>query len=226
MARGGRLGALGIALWIPFWVACVSPAPQPPALDFFRPVPAEDLWLAKIRLWQATNRSESLSPEPAVADLTPLAEEYTRFSREFRLEIAQRVLRWVQLYSGLYFRSDDGGDYWPTLGEVIAAGGDDCDGMELLTFTLLRRLGFGEGELYRAILFDRLSEGYHMVSLWFQEEERNDPYVIDPSGEVSRQLLRLSRIKGWEPVAIFDERSQFRVEPRMALRLLGAHASR
>ncbi len=205
---------LGIVLWIPVWLGCASLAPPPP-LDFFRPVLQEDTWRLKIRAWQAATHLSSLEPNEEIPDPTPLAEEYLRFSSEFRLEIVQRVLRWVQVYSGLYYRSDDGVDHWPTLDELIEDGGDDCDGMELLTFALLRGLGFSEGELYRAILFDRPSDAYHMVTLWFRDKDRGDPYVLDPSGKISRNVSRLSRIAGWEPIAIFDERSQFRVEPRL-----------
>ena len=218
MTGGRRLASLGLALWIPVWLGCVSPAPPALRLDFFRPVPPEDSWRLKVRAWQAANYLSSLDPGSETPDPTPLADEYLRFSSEFRLEIVQRVLRWVQVYSGLYYRSDNGVDYWPTLDEVIEAGGDDCDGLELLTFALLRSLGFSEGELYRAILFDRLSDAYHMVTLWFRDEERSDPYVLDPSGKISRKVSRLSRISGWEPIVLFDERSVFRVAPQEVAR--------
>jgi len=216
MAEGRRLAGLWIALWIPLWVACASPAPRSPELYFFGPVSSEDLWQLKIRAWQAASRLESPSPlaEQTSSDPTPLAEEYARFSGQVRLEVAQRVVRWVQINSGLYFRSDNGRDHWPTLDELITAGGDDCDGMELLTFNLLRRLGFTKGELYRAILFEPERDAYHMVTLWFDDGDRQDPYVLDPSGEVSRRVERLSHIASWQPVVMFDERSQFKVEAR------------
>ena len=198
-------------------LACASPVPPPASFDFSQPLPAEDLWQPKIQLWQAARHNDSLSPDVAAAELTPLGAEYARFESELRLELVQRVSRWVQLYSGLYFRSDEDVDYWPTLSEVIAAGGDDCDGMDVLTFELLRRLGFRQGELYRAVVFHRDREIYHMVTLWFPEESRDDPYVLDPSGEVSHKVLRLSHASDWEPVAIFDENTQFKVEPHGTL---------
>ena len=115
---GRRLVSLAIVLWIPVWLGCASLAPPSP-LDFFRPVPQEDTWRLKIRAWQAAAHLSSLEPNEEISDPTPLAEEYLRFSSEFRLEIVQRVLRWVQAYSGLYYRSDNGVDHWPTLDELI-----------------------------------------------------------------------------------------------------------
>ena len=211
----GRAG-YGWVLAVFAGLACASPVSPPARFDFSQPLAAEDLWQPKIRLWQAARHGDSLNPDVALAQRTPLGQEYVRFESELRVEVVQRVLRWVQLYSGLYFRLDEGVDYWPTLSEVIAAGGDDCDGMDVLTFELLRRLGFRQGELYRAVLFQRKREIYHMVTLWFPEESRDDPYVLDPSGEVSHKVLRLSQASDWEPVAMFDESAQFRVELRGA----------
>ena len=97
---------------------------------------------------------------------------------------------------------------------IMASGGDDCDGLELLTFNLLRRMGFQEGELYRAVLRDLDAESYHMVTLWFPDGERRDPFVLDPSGQATKRVLPLSELAGWAPVAMFDEASGFRVEAR------------
>ena len=125
------------------------------------------------------------------------------------------MVRWVQLNSGLYFAADGELEHWPTLDEVLASGGDDCDGMELLTFELLRRMGFGPGELYRAVLVETQSDRHHMVTFWFPQGRGREPYVLDPSGEVSREVLPLSGIHSWEPVLIFDEAEQFAAERRL-----------
>ncbi len=207
----GRLSLLAAVLGL----ACAHAGPAP-RFAFFEATSAEDPWAVKVRAWQAAQRSAGLSPAPEGPAASALGNEYGRFSRKLRHDLVERVVRFVQLHGALYFRSDQGLDDWPTLREVIATGGDDCDGLDLLTFELLRDLGFRDGELYRAVLVHAKTRAHHMVTLWFDREAADDPYVLDPLGEVSRRVVRLSQVRGWRPLVLFDERSQFAVRPLRA----------
>jgi len=122
----------------------------------------------------------------------------------------------MQTESGLYYRPDTGTDLWPTLPQVISSEGDDCDGIELLGFTLLRRLGFGPGEIFRTILVHRETDQHHMVTLWFYEGPESEPFVLDPTGELARRLVPLRALHGWAPIALFDETVQYRARPAVA----------
>ena len=210
MAGRSRVAWLGL---IALAVGCASAQPVPPArYELFAPVAAGDPWAAPIRLWQARHRYEPATDAEKSSPQSPLAAAYADFQAQLRYQLVLDTVDWVQTSSGLYYRPDSEWDDWPTLAAVHRSGGDDCDGMELLTFELLRRLGFGPGEIYRAVVRD--ASGYHhMVTLWFSDESRGDPYVLDPTGEVTRRVVPLSAARGWTPVALFDETSEFRVVP-------------
>ncbi len=213
-----RLG-LGIAASTLLCASCATPALPPVALDFFVPAPRDDPWNQKIDNWQARHRLDPAAREERVRERgSELAESYAEFTRGMRRKLVAETVAWVQEQSQTHYRSDGERDHWATLGEVVASGKDDCDGLDLLTFTLLRRLGFGENEIYRSILVERVSGQHHMVTLWFEDAGRGDPFVLDPTGVVSRGLARLSAIPGWEPIELFDEAAHFTVEtsPRAA----------
>jgi hypothetical protein len=210
-----RLG-LAIAASTLLCASCATPALPPAVLDFFAPAPRDDPWNHKIGNWQDRHRLDTRSAADEQA--SELAAEYAQFTRELRRKLVAETVEWVQEQSQRHYRSDGERDHWATLGEVVASGRDDCDGLDLLTFTLLRRLGFGEKEIYRSIVVERVSGQHHMVTLWFEDAGRGDPFVLDPTGVVSRGLARLSEIPGWEPIELFDEVAHFRVEssPRAA----------
>jgi hypothetical protein len=46
-----------------------------------------------------------------------------------------------------------------------------------------------------------------MVTLWF--ENRDDPWVIDPTGAMTRGMPHLSEVSGWRPLKVFDETHEF-----------------
>jgi hypothetical protein len=212
-----RLG-LAIAASTLLCASCATPALPPVALDFFVPAPQDDPWNHKIDNWQKRHRLDRARVEPVRAKPSELAAEYEAFTLDLRRKLVAQTVEWVQDQSQRHYRSDGERDHWATLGEVTESGKDDCDGLDLLTFTLLRRLGFREKEIYRSIVVERVSGQHHMVTLWFDEPERRDPLVLDPTGVVSRGLARLSEIPGWEPIELFDEVAHFRVEssPRAA----------
>ncbi len=100
-------------------------------------------------------------------------------------------------------------DHWATLEETLRNDGDDCDGLELLVYHGLRDLGFSEQEVYRAVVY-RPSDGqHHMVTLWF--EDREDPWVIDPTGAMSEGMQRMSSLASWVPLKVFSENTDYTV---------------
>ena len=46
-----------------------------------------------------------------------------------------------------------------------------------------------------------------MVTLWF--ETPDDPWVIDPTGAMTRGMPRLSEVPGWAPLKVFDDSREF-----------------
>ncbi len=196
--------------------ACVTTPSEPRHWDFSGELPESDVFMPGVRTWQAAAEGERRRDRVVSEDASMLAEAYTAFSRELRRQLAGDVLKFVQTSSGLYFRPDGSLDYWPTFNEVLESGGDDCDGMDVLTFRLLRSSGFGPGEVYRVILYSEERDLHHMATLWFEEGREHgrvgDPWVLDPTGEVSSRMRRLSELD-WEPKIIFDETQRYRVVP-------------
>lgn len=202
--------SLGIAALALLCASCATPVVRTASLDFFVPAPPEDPWNQKIDEWQVRHRLDVRDGERAPAGDTTLAKSYAEFSRALRRRLASETVEWVQGESQRHYRSDGAEDHWATLGEVVDRGSDDCDGLDLLTFVLLRKLGFQSDEIYRSILVERASGQHHMVTLWF--DDRSDPFVLDPTGVIARGMVRLSQIPGWEPIELFDEVAHFRVE--------------
>ena len=108
----------------------------------------------------------------------------------------------------------------PRYSDVAASNGDDCDGLDLLTFMLLRKLGFSQNEIFRSIVVERDSGQHHMVTLWFEAGDKTNPWLLDPTGVVTDRLVRLSDVPTWSPIEIFDEARHYRVEesPRAGCR--------
>jgi hypothetical protein len=207
-----RLGA-GAALGILLLTSCATmPKPSPSSINFFAPAPSDDPWNRKVQNWQARHRLDPAVEGDFLDADTAIAREYGDFTRELRRKMVSDTVDWVQAQSRRHYRPDGGEDHWATLGEVIETGGDDCDGLELLAFVLLRRLGFDEGELFRAILVERETQQHHMVTLWFERKGTKDPFVLDPTGVVTDRLALLSDVGGWEPIELFDELAHYRVE--------------
>jgi hypothetical protein len=207
------LRSLAISCVALLLVSCASTEALPPvSLDLFVPAPADDPWEHKIRDWQARHDQDSVQQGKPSENRSELAQDYEKFSRDLRRRLVADAVAWVQERSRKYYRADANRDHWATLSEVIETGSDDCDGLDLLTFVLLRRLGFQDDEIYRSIVVEQESGQHHMVTLWFEGGSRTDPFVLDPTGVVTRGMVRLSEIKGWEPIQLFDERSHYRVE--------------
>jgi hypothetical protein len=214
MRRKLRLAGVAAAL-----MSCVHHhGPTTARLEFFAEAESDNPWNRKIQNWQLRHQSDvavtaGVHPDPASPD-PELANAYSEFTDKLRRQIVDDAVRWVQTQSHRHYRSDGEYDHWATLGEVMHSGGDDCDGLDLLTFVLLRRLGFDEHEIYRTIVVEKTTGQHHMVTLWFRGGDRRDPLVLDPTGVVARDVVALSEVPQWDPIELFDERQHFAVQMR------------
>jgi predicted transglutaminase-like cysteine proteinase len=188
-------------------------------VSYFAPSVPGDPWSAKIAAWQQRERAHVADLETTPASVSgaggivaregesSLREKFAAFRREQRRRQAQEVAAWMQETSRSHYHPDGAFDHWATLAETLDADGDDCDGLELLPFNLLRELGFSKDEVFRAIVY-RASDGqHHMVTLWF--EDADDPWVIDPTGAMTRGMPRLSAVAGWSALKVFDDEREF-----------------
>jgi hypothetical protein len=219
----GRIRALVCALAL--GQGCATGLPTRMAWDYFAAPRSDDPWMRKIAQWQERERSErgdaaavapaavagasdgsSDSPKP-VGDLRG---EYDAFRAAQRRTFARDLANWIQWKAQDHYIPDGPVDRWATLAETLDGNGDDCDGLELLVYNMLREFGFGEHEVYRAIVV-RPSDGqHHMVTLWF--EDRSDPWVIDPTGAMTTGMPHMSEVPGWRPLKVFSSDERFTVE--------------
>ncbi len=217
----------------PLLTALAAPpvAAPPGGYDFFsRPEP-RDPWSIRIGRWQLRQRAAyraglirpfptlpavagpgRAAPVAARASERSLAARYEAFMDARRREMAKSVVGWVQAEAETRFVDDGPVDHWPTLPEVLAANGDDCDGLELLSYHALRQLGFPEDRVYRAILRRPRFDQHHMVTLWF--EDLGDPWVLDPTATITSHLRRLSELDEWVPLKVFSEDREYTVTAR------------
>ncbi|MDE0885280.1 MAG: hypothetical protein OSB70_07075 [Myxococcota bacterium] len=138
-----------------------------------------------------------------------LRAKYSAFRISQKRAMARSVAEWTQAQALDHYVEDGPLDHWATLEETLRNNGDDCDGLELLSFHALRELGFEPGEVFRAIVY-RSSDGqHHMVTLWFEDPE--DPWVIDPTGAMTLGMPRMSELPGWVPVKLFSDTQEYTV---------------
>lgn len=155
---------------------------------------------------------ESDPPDQAMEG--SLRVKYAVFRAEQKRSMARSVAEWTQSQALEHYVEDGPMDHWATLEETLRNNGDDCDGLELLTFHALRELGFEVDEVFRAIVY-RTSDGqHHMVTLWF--EDPTDPWVIDPTGAMTLGMPRMSELPDWVPVKLFSESTEYTVNPEAA----------
>jgi hypothetical protein len=220
--RRAERASLSVAISLAGWLllSCAHQGQILPSVATMRilaPAAPTNLWHAKIGEWQARHDADMARQGLSPKDPTALGRAYEDFVRAARRQAAEQTVAWVQEQSRRFYRPDGDVDHWATLGEVITGDGDDCDGLDLLTFEMLRRLGFGEHEIYRAIVVEASTGQHHMVTLWFDGEDRSDPYLLDPTGIVTTRMVRMSEIPGWEPIQVFDERAHYAVEPATSI---------
>jgi len=199
--------------------ACVTSSEVGP-FAFFEPLPPDDVFAPLIREWQAAEQVEAADARMARTRGAPgpvegeLASTYREFSTAVRRKIVDQVVAWVQMQSDDLAPAPEVAERGTALERLLERGEGRYDGFELLTFSLLRARGFGEGELFRSILRRGQDDVYHRVTLWFAEGEQGDPYVLDPTGWVTREVQPVSGIEPWQPVRIYDETRQYGVESR------------
>ena len=206
---------------------CATSHPHATAYRYFERPDPSDPWTRKIEGWQRRERSHQavVPTEPLAAVAGPgraghgagsgdLRAKYESFRVEHKREFARELAHWIQQQAQEHYVPDGPVDRWATLAETLRNNGDDCDGLELLTYSLLRDFGFTADEVYRAIVYRRSDGQHHMVTLWF--EDRNDPWVIDPTGAMTSGMPRMSSVPEWTPLKVFSDEESFTVEPRLA----------
>jgi hypothetical protein len=214
--RAAALLVLGLALG--FTGGCRANLGSPVPYAYFATPAADDAWSRKIRNWQDRERETAPSGAPVVelgertGEVTSprdLRAKYDSFRDERKRALAREMAEWVQNQAPQHYVPDGAIDHWATLEETFRKGGDDCDGLELLTFHFLLDLGFPEDEVFRAIVVRKRDGQHHMVTLWF--EDANDPWVIDPTGAMTSGMPRMSEVPEWVPLKIFTEKQDFTV---------------
>ena len=225
-------------------LGCAGLGRGPQRYEYFASASDDDAWSPKIAAWQRRERADDGEPlgvdpvaegagqgvgegEPSELDWTSshrdLRSEYFSFRADRKRGVARGLAEWVQSEARSHYVADGPIDHWATLEETLRGDGDDCDGLELLTFHALRDLGFDSHEVYRAIVY-RPSDGqHHMVTLWF--EDRNDPWVIDPTGAMTTGMPRMSELPSWVPIKVFSDTVEYTVRPRRDLDSAAALAS-
>ena len=217
---------------------CVAIAPREAAYHFFEKPASDDPWSRKIARWQVRERavgdSDQLAPDvstvasgpskPSKGAVDDLRVSYFAFRAEHKRATARAFAAWIQDESKRHYIPDGPYDHWATLEETLAHNGDDCDGLELLTYHFLRDAGFGDDEVFRAIVL-RPSDGqHHMVTLWF--EQPGDPWVIDPTGAMVTGMPHISQVPDWVPIKLFTETREFTVRgPGLDKAIATAHLS-
>lgn len=191
--------------------------------DWFGPaLPGDDAdpWYPKVEEWQSRARAEGTRLPKTDRTLRSaefsgqLLHSMSAFRDAERRELARRIAEWTQRMARKHYRFDPGNndpvyDRWPTVGELLANNGDDCDGLDLIAYQLLREFGFPPEQLYRAIVRRNRDNANHMVTLWF--EDPNDPWVLDATGAVTVGFRRASELPGWTPTKLFNLSEQFNV---------------
>ena len=159
---------------------CAGPPINGPSYDYFAQPQPDDPWSRKIQRWQQRERfdlgDDRLGTLASVAEsggedgedrVVPeqLQNKYEAFRAERKRVLAREVAQWVQEQAQQHYVPDGPIDRWATLPETMRRNGDDCDGLELLAYHLLRDLGFGDNDVYRAIVYRRSDGQHHMVTL-------------------------------------------------------------
>jgi hypothetical protein len=172
--------------------AGLSSAPQGSSYAFFAaPEPESDPWYAKVEDWQ--QREQNHRPHTGLADSATIRAKpdsgllrvrMGRWEAEERLAMARRLATWSQAEARRHYRFDPPqnvvDDPWPTTKDLLDTDGDDCDGLDLIAYELMREFGFPPDQLYRAIVRRDRDRANHMVTLWFDNPEDPDAVVRQP----------------------------------------------
>jgi len=211
-------------------LGCAAFGGPPTRYAYFAQPSVDDPWSPKIAGWQRREVrdqgplepamppvAEGASPDSTVAPPDPggdLRSKYFSFRAERKRAMARDVADWIQAQAREHYVPDGPIDHWATLEETLRSDGDDCDGLELLTFHALRDLGFADTEVFRAIVYRPADGQHHMVTLWFEDPE--DPWVIDPTGAMTHGMPRMSQLPAWVPIKLFTDKVEYTVRPNDA----------
>lgn len=185
---------------------------------FAQPDPDRDIWYTKIENWQERELRDLPEVSLAAASGGPFSTQSGELLAKMelweageRLALVKRLTEWAQAAARRHYRFDPetdlAGDPWPTTKDLLDDNGDDCDGLDLITYELMRQFGFPRDQLYRAVVRRDRDGANHMVTLWF--EDPVDPWVIDATGAVTMKVRRFSDLPGWTPIKMFNEREQY-----------------
>jgi hypothetical protein len=218
--------ATACATLVALSLGCASGAAKAPRnarhFDFFvAATPNDDKadpWYPKVVEWQGRMQSEGKRLPPTDRSMRSseqsgrLLVAMSAFRSEERRDVAKRVTDWAQHLARRYYKWDPNAqdpnfDHWPTVGELLGNNGDDCDGLDLIAYQLLREFGFPQDSLFRAVVRRDRDKANHMVTLWF--EDPKDPWVLDATGAVTFEMRLFSQLEGWTPTKVFNERNQF-----------------
>ena len=198
------------------------------SFDFYGPARSDDAFYPKVVDWQGRARADgfqtgeladldsALSPE-LEGPFGFLKEKFDRFLQGHKRALARDFTVWSQRQARLHFKPDQettlADDHWPTLSEFFETNGDDCDGLDLIAYGLLRRAGFRPEETYRMVVRRDSDGAHHMVTLWF--EEVDDPWVLDATGAMTLEMRKFSDLPpGWTPRVMFNEANIYNVIER------------
>lgn len=209
-----------LGLLCPAGVGCVTSAGSGGHYSYFAEADrSRDPWYGKVREWQSRERRDRPVETEGIAEDLARTGPHTgllrvkmhRWAAEERFSLAQRITAWSQEAARRHYRFDPPTSYqddpWPTTKDLLDQNGDDCDGLDLITYKLMREFGFPREQLFRAIVKRNRDGANHMVTLWF--EDPDDPWVVDATGAVSDSVRRFSDLPGWTPTKVFDEQRQF-----------------
>ena len=200
-------------------LSCVSNPAAETHFHFFSGArPDDDPWFEKVEEWQRRARAEAATGSSAIRDTgvtrsALLSNKIGVFEAGEKRKLARRINAWAQIQARKHYRSEPNAnfdaDHWPTFGELIERNGDDCDGLDLIGYQLLREFGYEQDAVYRAIVRRDRDRANHMITLWF--EDAGDPWVLDGTGAMTMKMRRLSELPGWTPTKMFNELEQYRV---------------
>jgi hypothetical protein len=225
---GHLLACFAALLAASFAIACANPPRMDKTFEFFAPARADDPFYPKIADWQRRQRAEPAvgavpAPLPSGdddAEAHPfglLRVKFDQFLNRHKRTLAQELTIWSQRQARLHFTPDPqttlAGDDWPTVEGFFETNGDDCDGLDLIAYALLREAGFRADETYRLVVRRERDGANHMVTLWF--EDREDPWVIDATGAMTLEMRKFSDLPpGWLPRMMFNENETYNVLER------------
>ncbi len=222
--RGKASGALLLAITALTSFSCATSFGDRSSYVFFGEMdPESDVWQEKVEAWQNQSRIdrtaspghlllESDAPLPEGKEI-PLSMKIAEFASDEQRVIAKRINTWSQRQAFWHYKPEDNkdfdGDHWPTYRELLEKNGDDCDGLDLMSYELLGSFGFDPNTVFRAIVRRDSDRANHMVTLWF--EKPDDPWVLDATRAMVRDMTLFSEIKGWTPTVMFNQTQQFSV---------------